>query len=299
MPKPTRLTIAKRDIFAAFETRRGTVLTRSDIAAILSEQREFWRLAQRTTVDEFIHFLRRDGKLELHQLTSPDYKSIMRFSWGEVSPLLIGLSIRNQAYFSHGTATWLHGLTNLVPKHFVLNAEQSAKPRQTGTLSQEAVNKAFSRKPRRSNLIYSLEEMSFTVLSGKATGRLGVEALVGPDGETVEATNLERTLIDIVVRPSYAGGITEVLDCYRRAEPRASANKIVALLKNLDYIYPYHQAIGFLMEAAGFKPERLARIEAEPRNIDFYLEHNIQRAAYSSKWRLFFPESIASLVSPG
>src|SRR5882672_4945604 len=44
------------------------------------------------------------------------------------------------------------------------------------------------------------------LLSGKHTGRLGVTKTLGPQGEQLELTDLERTLIDIAVRPTYAGG---------------------------------------------------------------------------------------------
>ena len=40
----------------------------------------------------------------------------------------------------------------------------------------------------------------------------------------VRVTDLERTLIDIAVRPEYAGGVYEVLNVYRLAKGKVSAN---------------------------------------------------------------------------
>jgi len=56
------------------------------------------------------------------------------------------------------------------------------------------------------------------MIAGKNTNRLGVEEIAGPASETIPVTNLERTLIDIVVRPAYAGGTSQLLKAYRTAK---------------------------------------------------------------------------------
>lgn len=58
-------------------------------------------------------------------------------------------------------------------------------------------------------------------------------------------TKLERTLIDIAVRPNYAGGVHHVLEAYAAAKSRVSVNVLLATLQKMEYVYPYHQVIGF------------------------------------------------------
>ena len=41
-----------------------------------------------------------------------------------------------------------------------------------------------------------------------------------------EATDIERTLIDIIVRPMYAGGVARVLQCYIAAKSLLSPQKL-------------------------------------------------------------------------
>ena len=170
----------------------------------------------------------------------------------------------------------LHALTDLIPKTHYLNVEQSPKPAPAGALTQRGLDQAFSREQRSSNLTYEHDGCSVRIISGKNTKSLGVEEILGPSKEPLLATNLERTLIDIVVRPAYSGGIFQVLEAYRTARDRVSTNRLIATLKKLEYVYPYHQAIGFLMELAGYGESRCAMVKNLGMNFDFYLAHGLK-----------------------
>jgi predicted transcriptional regulator of viral defense system len=106
-------------------------------------------------------------------------------------------------------------------------------------------------------------------------------------------TGLERTIIDITVRPNYAGGAFAVLETYKRAlEQRLSINKLVATLDKINYLYPYHQSIGFLLEKAGYTNNQLSLLKSKPKEFDFYLDYNMRETAYSSDWRLYYPKGM-------
>jgi predicted transcriptional regulator of viral defense system len=237
-------------------------------------------------------FLLQQSKLQELQLTSEDMGDATRYAWGTPSPFALALSLRKHAYLCHGSAVFLHGLTQDLPKTFYINVEQSPKPGGSGSMTQESIDLAFSRPPRMSRYILRWNRLSFVVVSGKSTGRLEVGRIQSPEGELLEATKLERTLIDIAVRPAYAGGVFKVLEAYTTAQDRISVNTLVATLKKLGYVYPYHQAIGFLMERAGYAAERLEPLRKLEMRFDFYLSHGIKEKAYDSRWKLFFPKGM-------
>jgi hypothetical protein len=162
----------------------------------------------------------------------------------------------------------------------------------SSSLTQVGIDRAFSGKQRQSNLIYTYNSSSIVMITGKNTNRLGVEEIAGPAFETIQVTNLERTLIDIVVRPAYAGGTSQVLKAYRAAKERISVDRLVAILKQLAYVYPYHQPIGFLMQRAGYPEPGIDQLRALGLNHDFYLAHGLQQPEYSKDWRLFYPKDI-------
>jgi predicted transcriptional regulator of viral defense system len=145
---------------------------------------------------------------------------------------------------------------------------------------------------RRSRLVTHFGGTSFCILAGKYTGQLGVtEVLAGP-GVPLRVTGIERTLIDIAVRPDYAGGVFEVKKAYTNAASRVSVNKMMAMLRKLDYVYPYHQGIGFYLEQSGAYDSWLVDLARKfPFQYDFYLAYGMREPSYSERWRLFYPKS--------
>ena len=104
---------------------------------------------------------------------------------------------------------------------------------------------------------------------------------------------IERTLIDITVRPVHSGGVTEVLKAFELAREKVSVNRLAVMLKKLAFIYPYHQAVGFYLERAGYRPfvDRSCFKEM-PREFDFYLEHGMKAKEYVKEWNLFIPKGL-------
>lgn len=289
----TRLQIAKPDIVEHFEKEAPKVLKLTDIKAILSEKRAFWRLAQRTTTQPFIEFLTKHAKLKRIDFPFP-YRTEIRYVWGEVPLLEVLLTTKPNCYFSHYTAVRMHGLTEQVPKTIYLNHEQHLKSQSTGGLEQGRIDAAFSRRPRVSNNQITFENVNICLVNGKNTNQLGViTETVHYDSETpirVRLTNLERTLIDITVRPIYAGGISEVQKAFLLAKDQVSINTLAALLPKIGHTYPYHQAIGFYLERAGYKSRSLDLLRRFPMNYDFYLTNEMGETDYIKDWRLYVPK---------
>jgi predicted transcriptional regulator of viral defense system len=288
---PSSLEKARRKIRARLDSETGGVLTEARLRGLLLEHEEEWGLDASVALSEFTSFLVEKLGLRRIELRSERYGHKVRYGWGEFSPYLMALSLRPRSYLSHGTAVFLHALNEQLPKTIYVNQEQSEKP-AGGELSQDRLALAFARRQRTSGYVYSLDRFRVVLLSGKHTGDLGVEKVKGPAGEELPTTGVARTLVDIVVRPAYAGGMVQVLEAYREANGRVNASELVRTLRRLNYVYPYHQAIGFLMERAGYPREEHEKLRRLGAKFDFYLLHGMRKSRYDPKWRLFFPQGL-------
>ena len=240
---------------------------------------------KRKTIEQI---LERVGIIRRRTLKSDDYGDIKRISVPSLdpTPFHFALSLRGETYLSHASAVYLLGLTQQQPKTIYVNKEQSKKPQPEGSLSQESINRAFSRPQRRSNYIYKIDGFQIVLLSGKATGRAGV---VDEQETGLPITCLERTLIDIAVRPRYAGGVFQVSQAFKEAVKEIDISKLVSLLNTLNHRYPYHQALGFYLEHAGADDYILNRLKGFGVHFDFYLDYSMANPAFDKSWRVFYP----------
>lgn len=297
MARRTRLEVAKNDVFSHFDSLENHPVYRSrEIGRILSENRDLWKLAQRTSTVQFIEFLKESGKLKEHCLKAEHYShEYLRYSWGAVSFPELALSIKKDSYLCHGSAVFIHGLNDLVPKVWYVNQEQSPKEKNSNDMQQKNIDRAFSSKQRISNFtvsdITNKKNDRAVIVNGKNSNFLGVNESVSPYGRRVLVTDVERTLIDIVVRPIYAGGISEILEAYKQARDIVSVNTIRSYLKKMDYSYPYHQSIGYFMEKAGYKENRLRMMKDMGIDYDFYLTYGMKDTTFNKKWRLHIPRN--------
>lgn len=237
---------------------------------------------------EFLNFLL-EMKILKEEIINLPNKKMTKYVFGYVSNYELALSINKESYLSHYTALFLYGLTDNIPKIIYTNMEQFKKsPINDGELVQLNVDRAFSRPMRTTNNIAKLNEFDVILLNGKNTGRLEVVNMKIKDNE-VPITSLERTLIDIVIRPNYAGGVLEILNAYELAENKFSTSRLIATLNKLNYMYPYHQAIGFYLEKAGYNESVLLRFDKLDKKCDFYLTYQMKEKKYSKRWKVYYP----------
>lgn len=221
-----------------------------------------------------------------------EYRVIERLIRKGASAVHVALSLRPNSYISHASAAQHHGLIPASVNRIYANKEQSPKPEGTGFLSQESIDRAFANAPRTSNLVYGFKNSEIIWLSGKNTGNHGVQTSDGKLGVGVAVTSIERTLVDMTVRPAYAGGVQTVLAAFQAARDTISMPSIVAALSALQYVYPYHQAVGFYLQRAGLPTAALASLKKFPIDFNFYLANLITAPVLDQDWHVFYPSDL-------
>lgn len=279
---------------AAYFSRANTrVLRPKQLTSLLQENRRTWPLPAQLSDRGVIGAILQSTDLkEVTLHAENDYRDVRRYVWGRVSEYELALSLRPESYLSHATAMFLHGLTDRRPKTIYVNQEQSAKPRREAVLTQEAITRAFAATQRQSKYSFRHNDTRIVVVSGKNSKRFEVALLSTQEGEDLPATGLERTLIDITVRPTYAGGVRNVMRAFELAKGRLSGPKLLKTLLRLDHTYPYHQPLGFYLERAGYPAREVSPLRSKGFSFDFYASHGLKDPAYDRRWRLYYPREV-------
>lgn len=297
MARPSRFEVIYKKILIItdyLKKQPKILFSSSDLRKIFSKKRKEWGIPKKTTFYEFLESL--ILKNIIISVNIPMHNQI-KYALFSSSEYKIALEIKKDAYFCHRTAMYIHNLIPNEPEpiNIYINSEQRKKPNNKDTLLiQENINKAFSQHMRETKQIVKVKNSNIYVLSGKKLNRLGVE-IANFKSEKVPVTGLERTLIDITVRPNYAGGVNEILKAYLMAKDKIDVPKLVSMLNKMKYIYPYHQAIGFYMENAGYKDCDLNLLREINIIYDFYLTYAMTEKSYSKKWKIFYPKDFCSL----
>ncbi len=275
------------------KSRQNAILTKTDLQEIVIQNLPDVGLNQRTLIRaQILEYLWEKKMLKEVVFKFPS-RNETRYLLGNITSFQLAQSLKPNAYLAHRAAIFINGLCDTSPETIHINVEQSQHhKRNTNTLTQSAIDQAFKNKARVSNEIAEANGIKVCITHGQRTDRLGVETQKGPSGELLIVTSLERTLIDITVRPIYAGGTKEVLKAYASAKG-VSLKKIITLLKQLNYVYPYNQAIGFYLQNSGtFTLEDLAPLTNLNSEFDFYLDYRMNAPKYSAEWKIYYPRDL-------
>lgn len=267
----------------------SNVLRILELRSFITQERNSWSAPKSLGNDDIIACFESLGLLK--KVEVPDrYGSTLKNLYVQRSPsaFQVALGLRPNSYLSHASAAQINNLSRNIHKVIYVTKEQSEKAPVEIELAQESIDQAFKKPQRVTHDQYVYEDMTLMLLSGKFTGDLGVGAVTS-GGDEMRVTRLERTLIDMTVRPDYSGGVYQVLEAYERAVDQLSVAAFMSLLKRIAFIYPYHQAIGFYMEKAGFPEATCDRMRSYGLGFDFYLAHAMKEVEYDEKWRLYVP----------
>ena len=226
-------------------------------------------------------------------LTSHAYADISRYAFGSISMIELATSLKPKAYLSHWSAADFHGLSTRPSPTIYVNKEQSRKPAPKGSLSQPAIDRAFARRQRRSKYIFEYEKQTFTILSGKHTEDHGV-GTVRNGRRDIRVTDIPRTLIDLAVRPGYAGGVTHVLEIFKAALNSIEIDDLLSTLQKVNHTYPFHQALGYYLTTAGVPKAQLEPLANLGIVHKFYLDYGMNDPHFDDTWQLYVPAEVAN-----
>lgn len=267
--------------------------TTFDIKNIFSLNRNDWKIAGYRTANQFMSFLENKNIIKILKLKHQSTGSIKKIlTEPDATTQNIALTIKKDGYLSNYSSMQIHQLTLQIPKSLYISFNKSLElkdiKKSENEISQENIDIAFSKPQRITSEVYKseLDNTRFYFIQ-KAHKEKNIGIL---SNDNYSYTDLERTLIDIAVRPAYSGGVFEVLNAFEIAKENVDVNKLNTYLLELDYKYPYHQVIGFYMSKAGYADEKTSLFSKYSSKYDFYLTYNMSNKEYDSEWKIYYPK---------
>jgi predicted transcriptional regulator of viral defense system len=235
---------------------------------------------------DYIHHYIQQDLIQRIVLTGPQGE-VTRYTLSSPSPLAVAMSLKSGAHFSHYTAAALHGLVPPDTTTYYIAFEVPSSHSKGGDLKQESMDAAFAKAQRQSHTVYTWEGVTFILLRSLETGAKSIEKRAD-----IRLTSPERTLLEMTMRPAYSGGARMILKAYKAALPQVSVKKLVALLKQAELTYPYHQSIGFYLTRAGYVGPELKQLARWPRPYRFYLDYQMNAPCFDPVWHVFYPQEL-------
>ncbi len=221
-----------------------------------------------TYMPECLYYLRQMGwilpiKRGLYSL-SPIF-----LSGKKIHEYEIAMFLASPAVISHASAMHVHKLISLPPDCiFVSVTNKVSLPRVGGSSNAVSVINGF-----RYHFIQVAQQEYF-----------GIQQ-IWLDGVQIFVTNLEKTLIDALIKPKYCGDVTGVVAAFKTASSELNLEKLINYAEKCDVAIS--KRLGWHLERNGFTEADLAPLLSRQANGFVKLDPtNENFGAYNKKWMI-------------
>jgi hypothetical protein len=249
---------------------------------------------------KFLRALLKEEIIQPYKFKAENGKNITLYStvqMNSLSPYEIARGMFPNGYFCNLSAVYYQSLTNQIPKTVYVCTESNAKKtRANDELTNSRLRQAFLKPNRHTKFSFGFSGFDIVVIErmgGTDSGVVSLKSTTGLLPQNARVAGVERALIDAVVSPQYHGGVSSIPDYFKHARGKVDVRKLIGIYRELDFIYPYFQAIGFFMERTGMREMADAvRAEFTPKN-KFYIDHGAKASwKYDDIWMIYYPEGI-------
>ncbi|NML37589.1 hypothetical protein HHL17_10340 [Chitinophaga sp. G-6-1-13] len=279
------------NIISYLKRTKKKIFTQEGLKEMLElfQQRDW--ISKRTSGADLIEATQHLNLFKVEQLCDENGEvRLERYTLGAVEDRSFIISLAPSAYFSHATALYFNHIMPTFGPNIFLTYEQWGE-NNASPLTQEAVDNAFSKPPRLSKDRLKWKDYTISILRKKLP-KLPPGSPKEDWAVDARHTDLERTLIDIVVAPEYGGGCTNILQAFEASKQMLDTKVLYSYLEKMNFTYPYHQSVGFYLERAGYLQQDYAPFLPGPEDLCFYLQKQMPATTYDDKWKIYYPADL-------
>ena len=241
----------------------------NDIANILDELKEKNLVSNSLSQNDFYLKLLYDGLIS-HTITIRDVEKIRYTLNKEFNIYDFVYSLERNGFFSMFTSLNIQGFTNFRDNFIFISKERMQRVNfSSKNITQEAIDKAFSNKPRKTKAYNTIYNYNIVMLESNNTQGVGI---INYNGYKVSSIN--RAFVEIISNIQYSKTPYDVIGEFINLKDKLDINEIFKIIEKFDFIYPYYQLAGYYLEKIGFLKEELFRFFDNKTNLIFYTMKN-------------------------
>ncbi|RBQ31170.1 hypothetical protein CRU92_08340 [Arcobacter sp. FW59] len=256
-------------------------LSIDDISIILDELKEENLVSNSLTQNDFYLKLLEDG-LVAHTITIRDIEKIRYTLNKEFDIYDFVYSLEKNGFFPMFTSLNIQGLTNFRDNFIFISKERMKRVNfNSKDITQEAIDKAFKNKPRRTKAHNTIYNYNIVMLESNNTQEIGI---INYNGYKISSIN--RAFIEIISNIQYSKTPDDVIYEFKNLKDNLDINEIFNIIEKFDFVYPYYQLAGYYLEKIGFLKDELYKFFNKKTDLIFYTIKNKEKYTLDEYWSI-------------
>ncbi|RZV19014.1 hypothetical protein [Aliarcobacter butzleri] len=251
----------------------------NDITSILDELKEKNLVSNSLTQNDFYLKLLNDG-LVAHTITIRDIEKIRYTLNKEFNIYDFVYSLEKNGFFSMFTSLNIQGLTNFRDNFIFISKERRKRVNfNSKDITQEAIDKAFTNKPRRTKAHDTIYNYNVVILESNNTQEIGIIKY-----KDYKSSSINRAFVEIISNIQYSKTPDDVIYEFKNLKDKLDINEIFNIIEKFDFVYPYYQLAGYYLEKIGYLKEELSKFFNKKTDLIFYTIKNKEKYTLDEYW---------------
>lgn len=251
----------------------------NDITSILDELKEKNLVSNSLTQNDFYLKLLNDG-LVAHTITIRDIEKIRYTLNKEFNIYDFVYSLEKNGFFSMFTSLNIQGLTNFRDNFIFISKERRKRVNfNSKDITQEAIDKAFTNKPRRTKAHDTIYNYNVVILESNNTQEIGIIKY-----KDYKISSINRAFVEIISNIQYSKTPDDVIYEFKNLKDKLDINEIFNIIEKFDFVYPYYQLAGYYLEKIGYLKEELSKFFNKKTDLIFYTIKNKEKYTLDEYW---------------
>jgi hypothetical protein len=262
--------------------------TYRDLQILLENLKRDSLVAQSLKFDSFFsRVIQKDlHKESIHLDSQVVPQDLTRYYFGDTNTEFDkALMYKKDSFLSLSTSLNFQGLSTIQDNIIYTSSELNDKSKYSKpiTLTQQDIDNSYSKEARKTKSYAEYGDKFLVLLTPKYSNKIEVIEYNG-----IPVSSINRALVEIIVNSQYYKSTQEIINIFKPIKKYIDLEKVNNVLIGFNYIYPFHQCVGFFLEQIGFKREELGIFHKYVDTLVFYTRKQLLEYRYDDYWKIRF-----------